>query len=498
MEAHSIKSTRLNFLLGRMAQKKSTTRRAASKTPQPPKAPAESPSRNDRRHSSDRAIDQRSDFERDRDRVLYSSAFRRLAGVTQVVHAAEGHIFHNRLTHTLKVAQVGRRLAEHLVSSEPTELIEAVGGIDPNVVETAALAHDLGHPPFGHIAEEELDKELTSRGIADGYEGNAQSFRIVTKVAIKSTGFQGLNLSRASLNAILKYPWSRGIDGKEYRKWGYYYSEKDDFEFARALNNPADIRQSAEAALMDWADDVAYSVHDVDDFYRAGLIPLDRLIKGTRRDDDGREEVDERERFVEAVYTRWKAESKAGTIKSLNENDALEFFKSLGSFVDDIKFPFAGTYNQRAELNFLSSLLIRRYVLGPDRGAKAITLSAASDQPFIKIDPKLRVEVDLLKELMRYYVFENPALLGQQFGQRRVIKDLFAIFYEAAQSGSATSGLIPPPFCDTLKKIKGTAKRERARLVADLIASMTEQQALLLHQRLTGIAPGSVRDLIIR
>jgi dGTPase len=483
-------------LPARKARKNSAaSKRAAKKTPQPSKAPTEPPSRRDRRHDADRPTDQRSDFERDRDRVLYSSAFRRLAGVTQVVHAAEGHIFHNRLTHTLKVAQVGRRLAEHLVGSEPPELVEAVGGIDPDVVETAALAHDLGHPPFGHIAEEELDSELTKRGIADGYEGNAQSFRIVTKVAIKSTNYNGLNLSRASLNAILKYPWRRGVDGKEHRKWGYYYSEKDDFEFARALNPPADRRQSAEAALMDWADDVAYSVHDVDDFYRAGLIPLDRLLTGG---DDRRPFRDERERFIEAVYNRWRSEGKTGLIKTLDQESASKFFDSLSEFVDHILLPFAGTYDQRAELNFLSSLLIRRYILGPDSGTKAITLNSSGSGPFIKVDPRLRAEVDLLKELMRYYVFENPALLAQQFGQRRVIRDLFDIFYKAAQPASKTSGLIPPPFCDVLKKITGAAERERARLVADLIASMTEQQALLFHQRLTGIAPGSVRDLIVR
>lgn len=480
----------------RKARKKTTaSKQAVKRASQSSKAPAEPPSRNDRRHNADRPTDQRSDFERDRDRVLYSSAFRRLAGVTQVVHAAEGHIFHNRLTHTLKVAQVGRRLAEHLVGSEPPELVEAVGGIDPDVVETAALAHDLGHPPFGHIAEEELDSELTSRGIADGYEGNAQSFRIVTKVAIKSTNYKGLNLSRASLNAILKYPWSRGIDGKEHRKWGYYYSEKDDFEFARASNTPAERRQSAEAALMDWADDVAYSVHDVDDFYRAGLIPLDRLLTGG---DNRGSFIDERGRFIEAIYNRWRSEGRTGTIKTFDQQSASNFFESLSSFVDYILSPFAGTYNQRAEMNFLSSLLIRRYILGPDNGTKAITLSSSGAGPFVKIDSRLRAEVDLLKELMRYYVFENPALLAQQLGQRRVIRDLFNILYEAAQPASKNSGLIPPPFCDTLKTITGSAKRDRARLVADLIASMTEQQALLFHQRLTGVAPGSVRDLIIR
>jgi dGTPase len=470
-------------------------KRAKNKAPHSSRASNNLASRHDRRHAGDRRSDQRSTFERDRDRVLYSSAFRRLAGVTQVVHAAEGHIFHNRLTHTLKVAQVGYRLADHLLNSEPPDLIEAVGGIDPSVVETAGLAHDLGHPPFGHIAEEELDKALDERGVPDGYEGNAQSFRIVTKVSIKSPDYPGLNLTRASLNAILKYPWRRNVAGKEHKKWGYYYSEADDFHFARELMTSSDKRQSTEAALMDWADDVTYSVHDVDDFYRAGLIPLDRLLQDT----------DERDRFIENVYAGWeKDEKKKGNIETLPPDESKKVFSGvLGEVVDELLVPFRGTYNQRAELNFLSSLLIRRYVLGPHEGVKAVSLVDQTGEDFIRIESKLRVEVDLLKELMRYYVFENPALLAQQFGQRCVIKQLFDILFEAADPSpkNKNRGLIPPPFSDSLKEIVGTseqAERGRARLVADLIASMTEQQALLLHQRLMGLAPGSVRDLIIR
>jgi len=146
--------------------------------------------------------DQRSSGQRDRDRILYTTALRRLAGVTQVVAPGEGHIFHNRLTHTLEVAQIGRRLAEKIVV-EDRELADALGEIDPEVVEAAALAHDLGHPPFGHITERLLDKLVVDEGDPDGYEGNAQSFRIITKLAIRRENQIGLNLTRATLNAVL-------------------------------------------------------------------------------------------------------------------------------------------------------------------------------------------------------------------------------------------------------------------------------------------------------
>ncbi|MGB9286651.1 MAG: dNTP triphosphohydrolase, partial [Candidatus Sulfotelmatobacter sp.] len=121
--------------------------------------------------------DDRTPAQRDRDRILYSSSFRRLAEVTQVVSASSGYVFHNRLTHSLQVAQVGRRLAEKLCKKYPALTTDL---ICPDVVEAACLAHDLGHPPFGHVAEHRLNELAKAYG---GFEGNAQSFRIVSSLA---------------------------------------------------------------------------------------------------------------------------------------------------------------------------------------------------------------------------------------------------------------------------------------------------------------------------
>jgi dGTPase len=159
-------------------------------------------------------LDRRSPAQIDRDRILYSTAFARLAEVTQVVAAERGHVFHNRLTHSIKVGQLARRMAEKLLREQPDE-VAALGGLDPDVAEAAGLAHDLGHPPFGHIAEETLHHLVQTKGrLKDGFEGNAQSFRIVAKLAVSdalpTTGtktIDGLNLTRATLNGILKYPW---------------------------------------------------------------------------------------------------------------------------------------------------------------------------------------------------------------------------------------------------------------------------------------------------
>ncbi len=168
-----------------------------------------------RRHDNRRNAqnDYREPSQRDRDRVLYSSSFRRLAEVTQVVAANSGYVFHNRLTHSLQVAQVGRRLAEKLNKTQR----ESREFVDPDVVEAACLAHDLGHPPFGHTAERTLNDLAEEIG---GFEGNAQSFRIVTKLASRSTNYPGLDLTAATLSAMLKYPWLRGGNSEKPKKWG--------------------------------------------------------------------------------------------------------------------------------------------------------------------------------------------------------------------------------------------------------------------------------------
>src|SRR6185369_6533256 len=232
----------------------------------------------DMRLYEERVLDDeyRTPAQRDRDRIVHASAFVRLAGVTQVVPPSEeGYLLHNRMTHSIKVAQVARRIAERLVKEQPEECA-AIGGIDPDVVESAALAHDLGHPPFGHAGEDALRRAAFGKEddhLLDAFEGNAQTFRIVTKLGCRAHDYPGLNLTRATLNAILKYPWKRGTGGdRREKKWSVYETEDREFDFARDFDflQPGDNRKSAEAEIMDWADDIAYSVHDIEDFYRVG------------------------------------------------------------------------------------------------------------------------------------------------------------------------------------------------------------------------------------
>jgi dGTPase len=259
--------------------------------------------------------DRRTPTEKDRDRILYSGLFQRLQGVTQIVSPQQDRSsLHNRLSHSLKVASVSRAIAENFIrealdnpSSGLAERIAALGGLDANACEAAGLAHDIGHPPYGHVAEVVMDEWLRydpdpAKRCENGFEGNAQSFRSVVYLERRIETTYGLELSAVTLAAILKYPWVRAIgDMKRQDKFGAFHTENIALEASRSWFVASDehdsLEQTLEAAIMDIADDITYAIHDLQDFIAAGVLHpgemLDLLARVRTNVDDQRDSVRE-------------------------------------------------------------------------------------------------------------------------------------------------------------------------------------------------------------
>ncbi len=416
----------------------------------------------------------RGQTQRDHDRLLYSSAFQRLGGITQVSAPELGRPFHTRLTHTLKVAQVARRIAEKLrlqlqegmFSGSAAELVNC---LDVDATESAALAHDLGHPPFGHLSEEVLDGKAQEVG---GFEGNAQSFRIVTRLALRS-GRPGLDLTRQTLNGMLKYPWLRSNENpKRRRKWGAYSSDEGTFKNVRKLS--PENERSLEACIMDWADDITYAVHDLDDFSRAGLIPLDKLASDAR----------ERERFRRRLEVEARLDGGEASADRL-----LDSLEQAVSFID-----LDGDYEerpaQRVALRSFGSMLITRYI-----DALTVEVSKADGRADVVIDDDAKHQVEALKQLTMLYVVRRPSLAVVQKGQAHLVGTLWDCYWEATRPGGDVR-LLPPAYRARLIDANNEPEPDlaRMRLVTDLVAGMTEKSAVELYRRMSGMTSGSILD----
>jgi dGTPase len=438
--------------------------------------------RNDRRHKSIGApTDSRTPGEHDHDRVLYSEPFRRLIGVTQVVGSHEGYAFHNRLTHSLKVAQIARRLSERVRRECGTTSLEALGGLDPEVAEAAALAHDIGHPPFGHAGELVLDRLVRQHGCLDGFEGNAQSFRIVSKLAFRQADPDeppGLDLTRATLRAVLKYPWMRELDcsggpipgNKRSTKWGAYETEEADFDFAMELGSDLKSGRSLEAEIMDWADDITYAIHDLEDFYRAGLIPLASLNTNQSFRDDFVAQV------AQTIHLENGSQPRPIDVSRLFDRVVVLFPST----------EFNATSEQFGLLSALRNTLIT--VL-----SDAFSLSQKKGKsPEVNISRNARIQVEILKGLTRRYVIDTPQLAAQQSGHEKVIETVFKAYCSVGEDNVNRRHLQSPLHSRNLND--GSPP---ARVAADHVASLTEHGILQLYGRITGVLPGSIKDVLL-
>ena len=340
--------------------------------------------------------DTRTPSEHDCDRILYSDELRRLGGVTQVLAVGEAPLFHTRLTHTLKVQQLARRLAEHLYRTE----VQAAGSssIDVSAAEAAGLAHDLGHPPFGHVGEQALHQKCEAHGL-DGFEGNAQTFRILTKLGSHPTLSSGLGISSKTLAAVVKYPWQRVGKHAKSSKWNAYMTESKAFEDCRVGINEGE--RSIEAQIMDWADDVTYAVHDLEDFARSGHVPLTTLS-----------DLEDSDEFVSFFNRAEERLQKKSDYKDLDWSVVREDFASMLTLCfEKVKTQPLGP-GRTKEIRDGCRLLISEYISGAE---------LSGDKRSISISPKRRCEVDLFKQLTWHYVIHDPrlAVLPGDVGQSR-------------------------------------------------------------------------------
>lgn len=394
----------------------------------------------------------RGPFVRDRARVLHSAALRRLAAKTQVVAVGSGDFPRTRLTHSLECAQIGRELGGAI-------------GCDPDLVDAACLAHDLGHPPFGHNGEAALAQLAASCG---GFEGNAQSLRLITRLEAKVPG-AGLNLTRATLDATLKYPWLAppaessddkavaGTAGRPAGKFGAYQADATIFAWIRE-GAPFD-RSCLEAQVMDWADDVAYSVHDLEDGLHAGLVTLNHLREAG-------------EQLAVASLTL-ASYCKPGST-SLDELRSV--FTDLLA-LDCWPSRFDGSLASAAEVKHLTSELIGRLC-----GAAEHATRPPGRPPLTRYDADLvvphqqRLECALLKGVTAYYVMSRAGIAAAQARERELIGELA----EAIRRGA-------PDTLDLVFRAEFEAAADdaaRLRVIIDQIASLTDTSATAWHQRL--------------
>ena len=381
----------------------------------------------------------RTEFARDRARIIHSFALRRLAAKTQVAVPWATDFPRTRLSHSLECAQVGRELGAAL-------------GADPDLMEGACLAHDIGHPPFGHNGEEALNLIAKSCG---GFEGNAQSLRLLIRLEAKTVlpdgKSIGLNLTRASLDAATKYPWTRAVNAK---KFGVYEDDLEIFNWYRAGVDSG--KSSMEAQIMDWSDDIAYSVHDLEDSLVSGQIKLDQLS----------DDLPKLFTVAQQMY-----------LDDITESEMQSALNSLQKLSCWPRY-YDGTHRSLARLKDLASQLIGRFA----QAAEVATQEKYGDGDLTRYNANLvvpraqRVEVALLKSMAGHYVINATDSQIRYAEQQKILTQLV----------EAISASAP----DTLESFflqdwqRAQTDQARLRVVIDQVASLTDPGALTLHNRL--------------
>ncbi len=387
----------------------------------------------------------RSEFARDRARVLHSAAFRRLSAKTQVLSPDSGDYARTRLTHSLEVAQVGREFANAL-------------GLDADLVDMACLAHDLGHPPFGHNGESALNQWAADIG---GFEGNAQTFRILTRLEPKiftpDGRSRGLNLTRASLDAATKYPWPnwRSQEFINSEKFGVYLDDMETFEWMRS--SAPEGAKCVEAQVMDFADDVAYSMHDFEDAIAEGYLDP-AILSDTASETE-----------LLSGIAQWDR----GLLAAVQIEEALDRLRDNPNWLAS----FDSSARALAQLKNLSSDLIGSFVA---RTTTAVLESSSSHNLVrygsgVIVPSKVKAEIAVLKGVVAIFLMSNSTRQAFYQQQRELLHELADALWSN------------PDRLDVLFRERWEANGEysaRRRVITDQIASLPDSAARELHKQL--------------
>jgi dGTPase len=380
----------------------------------PPRAPfAENPSRSRGRKVAEAESRTRTAFARDRDRIIHTSAFRRLKEKTQVFVAHEGDHFRTRLTHSLEVAQIARSLATAL-------------GLDPDLAETVALAHDLGHPPFGHAGEDELQVQMRGYG---GFDHNVQTFRVVTRLERRYPRFEGLNLTWETLEGVIKHngPVAAKLEQPSWRAIAEF-----DGEYDLRLATWA----SAEAQIAALSDDIAYNNHDVDDGVQAGLFGLDELAETPLIGPN-----------LKSAFADYP-----GCDPAIIRLEAVR--RMIGAMVDDVM----------AETR-------RRVEAGKVESAEDVRMLGYA---LISFSREMAEDLAALRHFLMERMYRHWKVNRTRSQARRILAEMFRLFM-------AEPEVMPTEW---FQRAQSRDEAGRARVVCDYIAGMTDRFAIEEHRKL--------------
>jgi dGTPase len=428
--------------------------------------------------------DHRHPTERDRDRILHSAAFRRLQGKTQVFGIGQADFYRTRLTHSVEAAQIARGIAYNLLYDNPA----LRNCLVPELAEAAALAHDLGHPPFGHAGEQTLDacmREVSGRAKLTGkkvlrFEGNAQTFHILVAAEPKSPSYPGLNLTRATLAAVLKYPYEQDIRNSKF----IFASDLSSARWALQKGSPILKvkgtpgsrlpRTSIACQILDWADDCAYSVHDVEDALQAQFLhpgDLDQV------------------RFARRVFAHYEETRRVEEAPELSLTEMRERLLDLKRRILPSEQGDERAERKAAMRNIINDLITSVSV-------KPCTCGRRADFAWRLIVPdEARILSVICKSVIWEAVITDPRVAAMSTKGREILRDLFQLLMVEVLEKQSVA-LFPRYYRPIIEECLGGGQSEAGRAVCNFLALLTDMDALRLHALLRGSKASSVFDFI--